>query len=282
MKSVFCLTSDIHKEDREILFGILYSHNTLGYEEIESTSGISIKSYFKDKQGARQTEINIVKNIPHAIISSDEINFIDWNKNWKDSIDPVLLTENIWVSPSWCKPEIKENDTWIKIEPKMAFGTGRHETTRLAAQSLMSIKKPEKNSFLLDIGTGSGILCFVGNISGYTMSIGIDNDIWCRSSLIENRNINNSPKNISFVTGSIESIRKKALFHIIVVNMVRESSEELVKACQKYLLKNGYLIWSGLLYNENESIKQFLRIYGWSIVSEKKENEWLCYVLSKV
>ncbi|MGD9201362.1 MAG: 50S ribosomal protein L11 methyltransferase [Chitinispirillia bacterium] len=281
MKPVFCLISEIYKEDREILFGILYYYNTLGYEEIDCLPRISVKSYFSDKQTNRQAEKEIVKIFPHAKISSNRIIYQDWNKNWKDSIDPVLLTENIWVSPSWCKPEIRKNDAWIKIEPKMAFGTGRHETTKLAAQALVSVKQPEKKSFLLDIGTGSGILCFLGNILGYGMSVGIDIDLWCRNSLIENKKINNAQKKTSFVIGTIESIRKKDFFKIIVVNMIRESSEEIIKVSHKYLKKDGYLIWSGLLFDEQESIQQFLKIYGWSVIDMKNENEWLCYILRK-
>lgn len=281
MKPVFCITSDIHEEDREIVFGILYSFNTLGYEEMERASGISVKSYFEDHQAVIQVERNIAKNIPHAILSSDEVIFQDWNKNWKDSIDPVLLSENIWVSPSWCKPEMKKKDSWIKIEPKMAFGTGRHESTRLAAQALVSLGSPPKKTSLLDIGTGSGILCFVGNILGYSMSIGIDNDLWCAGSLIENREINRAAPTTSFAISSIESIREKKHFHIIIVNMIRGSSEDIIKISQRYLLKNGYLIWSGLLYEEKAIIKQFLRIHEWSIVSENHENEWMCYILKK-
>ena len=63
---------------------------------------------------------------------------------------PVWATERIVVHPSWIPVEIAEGQIAVSIDPKMAFGTGGHESTQLCLQALESYLRP--GARCLDLG----------------------------------------------------------------------------------------------------------------------------------
>ena len=282
MKNYYCLSLVADKEQKEVLLGICYSFGMEGSEEEEKEKSVLLKCYFQDRGAVDKAREHIKEVIPSAQIGISKIDDQDWNEKWRELIEPVKITENICVSPAWLKPNLKKGDHWIQIEPKMAFGTGHHETTRLAAQALLSIDLNEKGFYkLLDIGTGSGILCFVADYKGYSKSIGIEIDPDCFNSLCENKRVNEIKGEMSFTIGTIDSIIKEESFNTIVMNIVSTDSEPLLEKCRHLLLPEGHLVWSGLLLEERDYIINSTTLNGWLLVNELKENEWWCGVFKK-
>ena len=264
------------------MLGICYSFGMEGCEEKEKEENVLLKCYFYEGGAADKAKEHIRKTIQPAHIEISKIKDQDWNEKWRELIEPVKITENIWVSPAWLKPNLKKGEHWIQIEPKMAFGTGHHESTRLAAVALLSIDINEKESYkLLDIGTGSGILCFVADYKGYSKSIGVEIDPDCLSSLSENWKINKTKGQVSFIIGTVDSIIKEEVFNTIVMNMLSTDSEPLLEKCRPLLLPGGNLIWSGLLLEERDYIVNSATLNGWVLVNELKENEWWCGMFKK-
>ena len=277
MKSYYCISLVFDEKQKDFVIGTCYSFDMLGCEEGEEKDGVLLKCYFQDRDSADKAKKYLKKEMPSAQIEVLKIDDQDWNEKWRKLIKPVKVTENIWVSPEWLKPEMQDGDHWIKIEPKMAFGTGHHETTRLAAQALLKVDISEKTTpKLLDVGSGSGILCFIGDYAGYTKSTGIEIDLNCTSSIVENSVSNEIKGGVSFVVGTIDGIKEEELFDTIVMNMIRKNSEALLAKCKTFLLPDGYLIWSGLLFEERDSVVEYAGLKGWELVSEIRENEWWC------
>lgn len=282
MKSYYCLSLVADEKQKELVLGICYSLDMMGCEEEEKENNLLLRCYFQDEKLTDKAKEHIRNVIQPAHIEISKIEDQDWNEKWRELIEPVKITEKIWVSPAWLKPNLKKGDHWIKIEPKMAFGTGHHETTRLAAQALLSIDITEKDSYkLLDIGTGSGILCLVADYKGYSKSIGIEIDKDCLGSLIDNMEANDKTGRVSFIIGTIDSIIKKEAFDTIVMNIISTDSEPLLEKCRPLLLPDGKLVWSGLLLEERDYIVNSATLNGWLLVNELKENEWWCGVFKK-
>ncbi len=253
-----------------------------GCEEEITKGGIHFKAYFGFNEEAGDVKNSINEIFPDTVVNIGIIENQDWNAAWRESMEPVCVAEGIWVSPTWLKPAMKEGDYWIKIEPKMAFGTGHHETTRLCAQALLSLDISHLASpKLLDIGTGSGILCFVGDHAGYAASVGIEIDPDCAGNLAENIRDNSAKGTISFLVGTVESIEGESLFDTIVMNMIRTRSEPLLEKCKSLLTPNGKLVWSGILIEEKNSVVENAVENGWALLDERMENEWWCGVLGK-
>src|SRR5690606_12212830 len=80
----------------------------------------------------------------------------------------------------------------IIINPKMAFGTGHHETTRLMLEYLVDADLTEKS--VLDMGCGTGILGILSAKQGATNVVAIDNDPICIDSVLENSALNGIEK----------------------------------------------------------------------------------------
>ena len=100
----------------------------------------------------------------------------DWIDNWKEYFKPFYAAEHILIKPSWeTLPENrKEEDIVIEIDPKTAFGTGSHETTKLCIESIK--KELKQGMSILDIGCGSGILSLVSLKLGACKAVGTDID----------------------------------------------------------------------------------------------------------
>src|SRR5690606_15144018 len=101
----------------------------------------------------------------------------DWTEAWKKYYKPIKLGEKIVIKPTWEEYEKKEGEIVIEIDPGMAFGTGTHETTMLCSEALE--KYVDENSFVYDVGCGSGILSIVSAKLGAKKVIGVDLDPLC-------------------------------------------------------------------------------------------------------
>jgi ribosomal protein L11 methyltransferase len=201
----------------------------------------------------------------------------DWMRTWRESMKPVLLTEGIWVSPKWLPPSADNIENWIKIEPRMAFGTGHHETTRLAAKALCRrIKQAGPDCRLLDIGCGSGILCFAADACGASKCVGIEIDADCLQNIAENRRLNDSNNTICFAIGTCEALNSRANFELAVMNIIRNHAEPLLREAVRMLLPKGIIVWSGLLLEQRDEAVERARDEGLTLLGESREGEWWC------
>ena len=97
----------------------------------------------------------------------------DWVRRTQRQFEPILITEGLWIVPSWCDPP-DCNAVNISIDPGLAFGTGSHPTTRLVLRWLERTLKDGET--VLDYGCGSGILAIVAFRLGARDVAGVDID----------------------------------------------------------------------------------------------------------
>ncbi|MFC2140254.1 50S ribosomal protein L11 methyltransferase [Candidatus Auribacterota bacterium] len=280
MKLFFKLSLTIPQDKYEIALGAIYSVDTLGLEETGTKETKKISCYFNEQKTAACLLKRLKTIFPKIRASLEQIQNCDWNEKWRQSMKPAKLTKNIWVSPKWLTPNLKDNDIWIKIEPKMAFGTGHHATTRLTAQAMVQNLKKKRDRFL-DIGTGSGILCFVAAIFGIKTAIGIEIDPQCRKNLRENYLDNRLVSSIHFFIGNINIFKIKSSFNLITMNMIRTISEPLLDKVYRLLRPSGILIWSGILISEKKVALKAAKDKGFSCLKETTEGDWWCGTLLK-
>ena len=261
-------------ENYESALAMLYETGMLGCEEKSVDQNIQLKTFFKDEKAARNAA-QALKSITDREKEISEIAYQDWNAKWRETMKPACLAAGWWVSPTWLPPPETARH-WIKIEPKTAFGTGHHETTRLAAKAIIARKKLVKNKRVLDIGTGSGVLCFVAGRCGARATAGVEIDSCCLENLAENRRDNAGHGTISFVIGGVEAIGRAARFDIAVMNMILTESAPLLDTVMALLKDKGMLIWSGILTDESRKTVELAGRSGFSLIFEKTENEWWC------
>ncbi len=142
----------------------------------------------------------------------------DWLSDWKKSFKPIRVGEHIVVKPPWEKYRIREGELVITINPKMAFGTGHHESTKLMLIEIEKTIKPDMQ--VLDIGTGSGILAILANKMKAAEVLAIDNDIEAIRNAQENARLNKVTGDLLFALGDPAQLPENK-YDLILANINR-------------------------------------------------------------
>lgn len=275
--SSYCLRVTVSNQNYDTAFFLIHSLGMLGCEEQDVPEGIKLGVYFKDEATALTAAESLKNHMAVPEYSIGKIQNQDWNAKWRESMKPACIARGWYVSPVWLPPP-KSASHWIKIEPKMAFGTGHHETTRLASQAIIAENRRIKSKSVLDIGSGSGVLCFVADICGAKRCIGVELDECCRENMAENLRENIPHSRIDFIMGSTSSLKSPGAFSLVVMNMIHTESAPLLDNVALLLEPDGRLIWSGILKDEFGEAVAAAKKSGFDLISEKTENEWWCGV----
>lgn len=216
----------------------------------------------------------IKEKFPTTSIKIEEFQNTNWDKKWRSTIQPVYIKNKIVIYPSWEKNKIKHKKNLIKIQidPKMSFGTGHNETTQLMLELMVDYISP-KDDFVLDFGTGTGILAIAAAKLGVKEIIAIDNDIEAIKNANENARINKVSNKVSIIFSSIEII-KYSNFDIILANITTETIKKYFKNIYSKLKSNGKLILSGILKEESNNFISYLKRKGLIVKDVREKSIW--------
>ncbi len=230
------------------------------HEEIEKFFE-SIRGNFDDAQ--------------YDIISLDFIEAEDWMAGWKKTFVPIHVTENLVVRPTWESYDIQPGEIEVVIDPKMAFGTGHHETT---AQCMAGVEKlGVMGKRVLDYGCGSGLLA----IAAYKM--GADKVIACD---IDPEAIECARENIMLNKVKVEVIESGKYIpekpvDIIAANLSIDQIIEVYTELDKSLKPGGQVIYSGIPTFDKQRFLDFILKKPYIIRDELLGEEWVSYIASK-
>ena len=112
----------------------------------------------------------------------------NWNEEWEKSVNVIEVTDKIVIKPTFREYRSKPGQIIITIDPKMSFGTGEHQTTKLVLQFLEDTV--EEGMKMLDVGSVTGILSIAAVELGAQSAIAVDNDEWCYLNGKENTLLN--------------------------------------------------------------------------------------------
>ena len=234
---------------------------------------------------SHETWASLGERIQSAIAETDRdadygIEVIDrqnWNKVWEESIRPIRVSERFMVHPTWNVPQNDEGCILLVIDPKMSFGTGFHETTRLMLRLLESCEVA--GTRVLDVGTGTGILAIAAMKLGAGSAVGVDIDDWSRDNAEENLRRNGITGGVQFHLGTLDEADGD--FDIILSNITRLDNLELLPRYADRLTRVGRVILSGYHTGDASDMRNALTSVGFSIVEEATENEWAAVLAAR-
>ena len=195
-----------------------------------------------------------------------------WQEKWKEYIQEDYLTDDIYFIFEKDKT-FEDNRRTLYINPSLAFGTGAHPTTKIAARLLSKVCSGKS---ILDVGTGSGILAIAASMDGALHIDAFDIDPMSLDNCLENIK-NNNCSNIDAWTGDIADIKDKT-YDIVCANII--SSVLLVLKDNINRLTTENVIYSGILESEFDNIKDEL-CKGYQIDERITINEWTGVRLKK-
>jgi ribosomal protein L11 methyltransferase len=211
-----------------------------------------------------------------------EIDDEDWARRSQEHLSPIAIGR-VLVLPavSLPPPAGLPSDgglapVHVVIQPSMGFGTGHHATTRLCLLALQSADL--RGAFLLDVGTGSGILAIAAARLGAARVLGLDNDADAIQSANENLALNPGAGNVGFQVADLLTIVLPTA-DLIVANLTGTLLARTAGALVGALSPGGLLIVSGILADEEEMVdRAFTDV---AVTERRQEDEWRCLVMMK-
>lgn len=265
----------------DLVSGALWELELEGINELDNSlllfamedSGITIQNVEEIMLSLKNE--NLVESFT---VSEEVIENKNWNEEWEKKVRVIEVTDRIVIKPSFKEYTPKEGQIIIHIDPKMSFGTGEHQTTRLVLQLLD--KYAGKGDFVLDVGCGTGVLAIGAVLLGAGKAIGIDNDEWCLLNGNENVVLNKLEDRVKIILCETKDVEEKE-FDLILANINKHILLDIRNDLFDKMKASGTLILSGLLTTDKEDIVNSYTSTGLKLVENKSLDDWLALVFRK-
>jgi ribosomal protein L11 methyltransferase len=240
------------------------------FEELES----GFKAYIPETDFNEDAVKDAVVPYQEMFAFSYDVNLIpqkNWNEVWESNFEPISIGDAVFVRATFHhpRPEFKYE---IVIDPKMAFGTGHHQTTAMVLQLMLENDFAGKK--VLDMGCGTGILAIMAAKLNADSIVAIDYDPVCYDSTIENSQLNHID-NITALCGSKEAIPAEQ-YDTILANINRNILIDQMSRYAEALKPGGEIYFSGFYESPDlDIIKEEAGKYGMRYITHKKDKEWV-------
>lgn len=261
--------------DNEILIARM---EVIGYESFEEHFD-GIDAYVGEKDFSEKDLELLQSELQENIPFSYEWEYLEdknWNEKWEAAYKSIEIGTELIVRSSFHEID-KDYRYEVVIDPKMAFGTGHHETTRLMLYEMLVMDFVGKK--VLDIGCGTGILSIVASKKGAKEIKAIDID----EKAYENTIINleeNRVQNVEVEKVFVDEV--EGVFDIILANINRNVLLQDLAKYKKLMKEGGILLLSGFYRHDVSLFEECLALLGLNKCKECVENDWtLLKVLKK-
>jgi ribosomal protein L11 methyltransferase len=204
----------------------------------------------------------------------------NWNKTWERQTGVVEATSKIIIKPSWKKLQKRHrNKIVIHVDPKMSFGTGHHETTRLSLKLIEQFLEPKMK--VLDFGCGTGILGIACIKLGAKSVTAVDNDPWAIENTKENIRRNGVQNRMNARLGSV-SVIPQLKFDLIAANIDFRTISKFIKSIVNRIGRKGTIIFSGILTTDMPALLPLFAKNLLVTIKIDQENEWTAVALRRI
>lgn len=251
----------------------------IGFESFVTTDE-GLDAYIPEKNFSEQEFETALKRFPLDVAMSyvaEEMEDKNWNEEWeKHFFEPITIDNECIIHSSFHKDILKLKYNII-IDPKMAFGTGHHETTSLMVSEILKMDLTGKS--VLDMGCGTSVLAILASLKGAESITAIDIDEWCVRNSLENIALNDV-NNIRVLLGDA-SLLTGQHFDVIIANINRNillNDMEKYSAC---LPAGGELFMSGFYTEDLPVIESKAAAYGLKTDYFNRKNNWTVVKMTK-
>lgn len=267
--------------NNEIISGLLWQFEITGINETDN--GVIVfaeeesTNLKNDISGILQNAVK-QKIIDQFEITEELLEAKNWNEDYEKQVRVIEVTDKLVIKPSFKDYTEKEDQIIIVIDPKMSFGTGEHQTTKLVMRFLEKYVK--QGGRVLDVGSGTGVLAITAVKLGAVSAIGVDNDEWCLLNGNENVKANNLEKSVEIRLGELSNIQEEN-FDLVVANINKHILMDIAEQLTAKIKKTGFLILSGLLISDEYDIENRYSQLDLEFVEKTAMDEWMAFVYKK-
>ena len=173
----------------------------------------------------------------------------DWIAASREDVVPIEIG-SLWIGPSWAAPPAGR--TVVRLEPGLAFGSGRHPTTRLCLERIAAA--PPRGIDAVDYGCGSGVLALAAAALGARRVAAIDIDPQARRATAENARDNGVSDRVYVVAANAVSDAAIEPAGLVVANILAGPLLELAPVLSALTKPGGDLALSGILETQADDV----------------------------
>ncbi|GEM_PF-4046090 len=226
---------------------LLFAFDSLDiqFEQRPAPGNTSLQLFIIYTQGdhERDRALTLLSQLPHTSLHHAPFHYDRsiWVEKWKESFHWDKLSARLAVGPDFRPVPFKDVPHCLAIRPGQAFGTGVHETTRIALRLLDTYIFPKAT--VCDAGTGSGVLAVAAKLLGAGHTVGFD----ISPDAQEECQVNCANNGVSFdyLHGAGEDITGP--FDIVVANMLAHELLPMAPLLRSWVAPAGLLILTGLI-----------------------------------
>lgn len=245
----------------------------VGFESFEQTDD-GVDAFVKKELWDKDAVSEVIKlyDFEAKIDFSEELVVgQDWNEEWeKHYFNPIVFEDKCVIHSSFHKdfPRLQYD---IVIDPKMAFGTGHHETTSLMIKRILDAEMTGKS--VLDMGTGTGVLAILSAMVGATNVVGVEIDPPAYENAVANAQLNGHPE-IDLRLGGAETVAESNSFDFVLANINRNIITADIDRYASALKAGGEMMLSGFYVDDVPVVEAAANKCGLERVSVIEKNRW--------
>lgn len=295
----FSITLD--EKDASLLCDALVEMGALGLQVVDDQS-LSIPEHAPSNTHRARVVASFESSVENALAIQSQLNeyfaansisnanvvFVhipeqDYAKQFQQSWKSFSIGAHIWIVPSWEQDSFESADKdaiVIHMDPELAFGTGQHETTKLCTEAIYdSVKAATQPVRILDVGTGTGILAFVGVLAGAESAVGTDIDPEAITVAKANAEKNHLNNRVRFSDADPDELGEQ--FEVVVANILALPLIALAEQIVRAVKPGGTLFLSGLLGTQIEDVAKAYRALGMKNEKSQLLGDWALLSFTK-
>lgn len=214
---------------------------------------------------------------PLPAVAVEEVPDRDWNRLWARSVMPLRIGRRLVIRPSWESVALQPDEIDIILDPKQAFGTGHHATTRMLLEWLEEAIRGGET--VLDVGTGSGLLAMAALRLGAGRAVGIDHDPVAIECARDYRRENGFGQGLELICGTLSRLTGLVRPSLVLANLDRQTLLTLADDLTGYGADGATLLCSGVLIEQEAEILEQYSRRGLYLVERRERDEWVALKL---
>ena len=213
-----------------------------------------------------------------AAVAHSKIVSQNWNAVWESNFEPIVVDDECILLAHFHNVD-KSYKYRIVMEPKMAFGTGHHETTHLMASGIL--KHDCEGKTVLDMGTGTGVLGILAAMKGAKEVDAIDIDTWSYESALENAAFNGVADRTNVFCGDAALLTTPEKYDLVLANINRNILINDMPTYYRSMKPGATIFFSGILLEDIPAIEVSAAALRLKKVGENRRNKWAFLAFEK-
>jgi ribosomal protein L11 methyltransferase len=240
-------------------------------QAVEQRDDGTLVTFAPDDATADQLIADLGRETGAAETSRRRIEPLDWSTRWREGLGARSFGR-LTVAPSWA-PLPTITGPLVVLDPETAFGSGEHGSTRVALVLLERLVRP--GDYVLDLGSGSGILAIAAVKLGAARAIGIEQDAEANLVAFRNAERNGVANAVGFVEGDAADLAPLlGPADLVLSNILRVVNAALLPEIGSALRPGGVAIFSGMEVAEAVLFVPPLEAAGFTVEDELTDTGW--------